>query len=172
MNDMFRRRFDRLKTRNNIPENTVSICNFQDIIGFDNIPGGNYSITVTNYNAYCDISIHYTHTQTAFDLVENNIRELPPEINGLIAEYLPSYITLELRMYYTNTYPFDIPEWSLVYCDDRLASSLKNAKEYYRYIIHNHNSIYQNHNWSPATDIDKDILQFMIRINHFDSLFS
>jgi len=168
---MFQRRFDRLKTRNDIPENTVSICNFQNIIGFDDIPGGIYSITVTNYNTYCAISIHYTHTQTAFDLVAHNIIELPPEINGLISEYLPSYITLELRMDYTPTYPFDNPRWSLVSCDDRLASSLKNAKEYYRYIIHTHNTTYHQDNWSPATNIDKDILQFMVRINHFDSLF-
>jgi len=172
MNNMFQRRFNRLKHRNYIPEHTVSICNFQTIIGFDNIPGGNYSITVTNYDTYCSISIHYTHTQTAFDLVANNIRELPPDINQLISEYLPSYITLELRMDYTPTYPFDIPLWSLISVDDRLASSLKNAKEYYRYIIHTHNTTYQQHNWSPATDIDKDILQFMVRINHFNSLFS
>jgi hypothetical protein len=66
---MFQRRFDRLKHRNYIPINTLSIGNFQDIIGFDNIPGGTYSITVTNYNTYCAISIHYTHTQKAFDLV-------------------------------------------------------------------------------------------------------
>ncbi len=171
MNSMFQRRFDRLKHRNYIPINTVSIGNFQDIIGFDNIPGGTYSITVTNYNTYCAISIHYTHTQKAFDLVANNIRELPSEINDLIAEYLPSYITLELRMDYTPTYPFDNPRWSLLSVDDRLASSLKNAKEYYKYIINTHNTTYHQHNWSPATDIDKDILQFMIRINHFDSLF-
>jgi hypothetical protein len=168
---MFQRRFNRLKIRNNVPVNTASIRNFQDIIGFDTIPGGTYSITVTNYNTYCIIAIHYTHTQTAFDLVAHNIRELPPEINGLIAEYLPSYITLNIRMDYTNTYPFDLPKWSLVSCDDRLASSLKNAEEYYKYIIDTHNSIYRSHNWSPAIDIDKDILQFMIRINHFEGLF-
>ena len=172
MNSMFHRRFYRLKQRNDIPVNTVSIHNFQDIIGLTNIPGGTYSITVTNYNTYCIIAIHYTHIQTAFDLVAHNIRELPPEINGLIAEYLPSYITLELRIDYTNTYPFDIPQWSLVSCNDRLASSLKNAEEYYTYIINTHNSMHRSDNWSPAIDIDKDILQFMIRINHFDSLFS
>jgi restriction endonuclease S subunit len=169
---MFQRRFDRLKTRNNIPLTASYIDNFQNIIGFDNIPSGNYSITVSNHNTYCDISIHYTHTQTAFDLVAHNIRELPPEINGLVSEYLPSYITLELRIDYTSAYPFDIPKWSIVSCNDRLASSLKNAEEYYKYIIYTHNSIYQQHNWTPTIDIDKDILQFMIRINHFDSLFS
>ena len=66
MNSMFNRRIDRLKQRNNIPANTASIHNFQNIIGFDNIPGGTYSITVTNRNTYCDISIHYIHTQTEF----------------------------------------------------------------------------------------------------------
>jgi hypothetical protein len=169
---MFQRRFDRLKKRNNISEHSISIPNFQNIIGFDNIPGGEYSITVTNHNMYCIIDIHYTHTQPHFNLVQNNIRELPPEINRAIAEYLPSYITLSLRIDYTNTYPFDIPRWSMISADDRLASSLKNAEEYYNYIITTHNTTYHHHNWSPATDIDKDILQFMIRINHFDSLFS
>lgn len=172
MNNMFHRRFDRLKRRNDIPLTASYIDNFQHIIGFNNIPGGTYSIKVTNCNTYCDITIHYTHTQTTFDLVSNNIRELPPEINRAIAEYLPSYIILSLRMDYTTSYPFDIPKWSLVSCDDRLASSLKNAETYYKDIVDIHNNTYQQHNWSPAIDIDKDILQFMIRINHFDSLFS
>jgi hypothetical protein len=103
--------------------------------------------------------------------VANNIRELPPERNRAISEYLPSYITLTVRIDYTNTYPFTIPKWSLISCNDRLASSLKNAENYYKYMVDIHNNAYM-HNWSPAINIDKDILQFMIRINHFDSLFS
>jgi hypothetical protein len=88
----------------------------------------------------------------------------------MISEYLPSYITLQIRLDYTDNYPFDAPKWSLISCDDRLASSLKNAEEYYRYLIDNHNNLYCQ-GWSPAIAIDKDILMFIVRINHFTHLF-
>ena len=182
MNSVFNKRFQRLKTRNITPSNTISpnvfcnrskivISNIQNIIGLSDVPGGTYCISAANHETYCIIFIHYIHTQNDFDLVANNIRELPPEINRMISEYLPSYITLQIRLDYTDNYPFDAPKWSLISCDDRLASSLKNAEEYYRYIIENHNSFYTEERWSPAIDIDRDILMFIVRINHFAHLF-
>jgi hypothetical protein len=41
--------------------------------------------------------------------------------------------------------------------------------EYYKEIIQKHNEQYQ-HYWSPATDIEQDILDFLRKINHFDVL--
>ena len=181
MNSVFYKRFNRLTKRQGIMANTssthnlrngdaVSIRNIQNIIGLSDVPGGTYCISVTNHNTYCIIFIHYVHTINDFDLVANNIRGLPPEINRMISEYLPSYITLQIRLDYTDNYPFDAPTWLLISCDDRLASSLKNAEEYYRYLIDNHNSVYSQC-WSPAIDIDRDILMFIVRINHFAHLF-
>jgi len=181
MNSVFHKRFNRLTKREGIMANTssthnlrngsaVSIRNIQHIIGLSDVPGGTYCISVANHNTYCIIFIHYVHTLNHFDLVANNIRGLPPEINRMISEYLPSYITLQIRLDYTDNYPFDAPKWSLISCDDRLASSLKNAEEYYRYLIDNHNSVYSQC-WSPAIDIDRDILMFIVRINHFAHLF-
>lgn len=178
MNSVFHKRFHRLRKRTvtQSPTNILSsgshsfIHNIQNIIGLSDVPGGSYCIYVTNHNTYCIIFIHYTHTLNDFDLVANNIRGLPPEINRMISEYLPSYITLQIRLDYTDNYPFDAPKWSLISCDDRLASSLKNAEEYYKYLIDNHNSVYSQC-WSPAIDIDRDILMFIVRINHFAHLF-
>ena len=124
MNTIFQQRFDRCKARCNIPATLSAIPNFQNIIGLANITGGKYDICVTNNTTYLTISICYTHTLRDFDLVANNIQELSPEINRLIFEYLPSYINLNIRMDYPNNYPFDSPQWSLVSCDDKLASSI------------------------------------------------
>lgn len=170
MSTILQQRFERWKTRCNIPANEPSINNFQNIIGLTNIIGGNYDICVSNHFGYLIICIRYTHTQHSFDLVNNNIRELSPEINHAISEYLPSCITLNIRIDYPNNYPFDEPKWSLVSCDDRLFSSLKNAEEYYKYIINIHNKMNKS-NWSPSTNIDADLLVFIVRINHFDCLF-
>jgi len=115
------------------------------------------------------LNIHYTHN-TGFDLNTYNIIALPPDINSYIAEYLPSYLTLSIQIDYPLPYPFSPPIWGLVYCDDRLASSLENAEEYYSHIVDNHNSA-NNSSWSPAIEISSDILQFIVRIHHFDSLF-
>uniref|UniRef100_A0A6C0HHM0 Uncharacterized protein n=1 Tax=viral metagenome TaxID=1070528 RepID=A0A6C0HHM0_9ZZZZ len=165
----FQRRYRRLQTRNSIPLTTTHIPHFQTIIGFDIIHNGKYYMQLTHSSVgYCIFHLQYTHL--AFDLLTNNIRDLPVEINRAISEYLPSYIILDMRMDYNEHYPFCPPIWSLMNYDDRLASSLKNSEEYYKYIISNHNQSNQI-SWTPAIDIDKDILALMIRINHFDSLF-
>jgi|LauGreDrversion4_1035100.scaffolds.fasta_scaffold00272_6 hypothetical protein len=170
MNNYFHRRFTALKKTNKIPETQITIHDFQRIIGLNNIKGGEYSIGLTAYPDHCRVHIHYINKINMFDLITNNIADLPMEINHMINEYLPSYITLELRLDWTPDYPFTPPKWSMVHCNDYLASSLKNAEEYYNYIVSNHNKANKNE-WSPAITIDSDILAFMVRIHHFDSLF-
>ena len=64
-----------------------------------------------------------------------NIIALPPDINSYIAEYLPSYITLSIQIDYSLHYPFSPPVWGLVSCEERLASYLEKAEEYYRYMV-------------------------------------
>jgi hypothetical protein len=171
MNTYFHRRLNKLKNKCNIPETQNTIVNFQTIIGMDNIPNGAYSIDLTTYETHCDIHIRYTNTLNYFDLSNNNIAELPLEINRLINEYLPSYITLHLQMVLTPNYPFTPPIWIMIECNDYLASSLKNAETYYRNIVDKHNRTNRS-DWSPAFTIECDILAFLVRINHFDSLFS
>lgn len=165
--------FDRIRSlqkRTNSVVDGAHLGNIQKLIGLSDISGGIYYISATNCETYCSLIIHYNHTQNYFDLMKYRIKQLPHEINALISHYLPSTIMLHIHIHFTNGYPFDPPRWSLISCDDRLASSLKNAKEYYEYIIQNHNDS-NLYNWSPATNIDSDILTFMLRIHPFDNLF-
>ena len=171
MINYFHRRFERLVKRCDLPENTQTIDGLQSLMGLGApaLASGTYSISLTKHESFCILHIHYTHT-AGFDLNTYNIIALPPDINNYIAEYLPSYITLSIRIDYMPPYPFSPPVWGLVACDDRLMSSLPNAEEYYKYIITNHNNM-NNTSWSPAIEISSDILQFITRIHHFDSLF-
>jgi hypothetical protein len=41
--------------------------------------------------------------------------------------------------------------------------------DYYQNIIYNHNLQYFNY-WTPVTDIEKDIIDFIRKINHFEIL--
>ena len=149
----------------------MTITDFQSIIGMSNVENGKYKMTLTFHSNYCDLLIYYINTLHTFDLVANNIAELPVDINRKINEYLPCYITLQLRIDYSSrNYPFLPPIWYMVSHNNYLACSLQNAEEYYNYIIANHNEC-NNANWSPVITIEKDILSFIVRINHFDSLY-
>jgi len=171
MINYFNRRFHRLLQQYDLPEHTQTITAVHSLIGLDSLTTapGSYSISLTKHDAFCMLYIHYIH-DPGFDLNTYNIIALPPDINSYIAEYLPSYITLSIQIDYPSHYPFSPPVWGLVSCEDRLASSLPNAEEYYRYMVANHNSTNKT-SWSPAIEMLSDILQFITHIHHFDSLF-
>lgn len=108
-----------------------------------------------------------------FTLNEINIRQLPPEINKIIASYIPSYIEINTIIHYTHNleqtqYPFRPPTWNLISVIDKSSSSI-NLQEYYQYIMNCHNHQYQL-SWSPAIWIEHDILNFITRINHFEQI--
>ena len=165
----FNRRYNKMIKDNFVDENTTIITNFQNIIGLQNTANGIYNISVEKYDRYLLLKIKYKHTQFDFDIKKHTIKELPIEINYLISEYLPCEINLTYMIMYSGDYPFKPPVWSLVSCDERLASCLKNAQEYYEYITDNHNNT-NALSWSPAICIDVDILFYISRINHFENI--
>ena len=97
-----------------------------------------------------------------------NILAFPVEINDIIASYCDEFINLTMQISHPQDYPFVPPIWSLINVQDNV-NSLLNIPEYYEYKIETHNSQYRDY-WSPATDIEKDILDFIQKINHFDYL--
>ena len=103
-----------------------------------------------------------------FTLNETNIRQLPKEINKIIASYIPSYIEINTIIHYLEHYPFNPPTWNLTSVIDKSSSSI-NLQEYYQYIVNCHNHQYQL-SWSPAIWIEHDILNFIERINHFEQI--
>ena len=94
-----------------------------------------------------------------------NFQNLPIEINSMIASYTQEYIRIALKIVFTSEYPFRAPIWSLMNVRHNMNTPL-NLTEYYEYIVDNHNT----QHWSPVTRIEKDVLDFIRKINHFEYL--
>jgi len=94
--------------------------------------------------------------------------QLPKEINDIIRSYTIESIIIDTKIFYGNNYPFSPPVWSLINVLENINISI-DVKKYYNYIVEIHNNHYQ-HYWSPAIDIEMDILEFIQKINHFDYL--
>ena len=118
-------------------------------------------------NTKITLDIHYFKKNK----IIYNFNNLPIEIIRKIQEYGDYYIDMEIDVYFPNEYPFVQPLWCLKNIKHNIkVEQLVNIKEYYSNIISNHNK--QNEtNWSPATELEKDILEFILKINHFEYLF-
>jgi hypothetical protein len=171
--NIFERRYNKLKqiTRMgtdlyNIENNNI-IDNFQNFLGLGDQKNGTFHIKIEKLDKIILLKIKFIPNDI-FDLKNNNIYELPPEINLFISEFIQSYIYFEFQITYTDSYPFDPPTWSMISFDDRL-TNVKNMINYYNYIVRSHN-INNGYSWNPAIDLDKDILYFISKINHFELL--
>jgi len=94
---------------------------------------------------------------------------LPIEIINTISSYGNHYIDLTMEISFPTCYPFQGPTWRVIQIQHNIQHSLDLTK-YYKYVTRNHNKQYNDY-WSPAVDIEKDILDFIRKINHFDYLF-
>jgi hypothetical protein len=100
-----------------------------------------------------------------------NFNNLPIEIIRKIQDYGDNFIDMEVDIYFPKEYPYIRPVW----CLSNIKHNIKleqplSIKEYYNYIITNHNKKNKIY-WSPATKIEADIIEFIQRINHFEHLF-
>jgi len=116
-------------------------------------------------NNSCKLTIKYKHVN--FDINKNNIFELPAELNDVISTYLPSYIKITLTIKYPPDYPFKPPTWSLTELSHNI-NLHADVEEYYSSIVDAHNR--ENREWLPSTWVEKDVILFISRINHFDSV--
>lgn len=98
-----------------------------------------------------------------------DFKKLPKEMNQLIASYYEfDTIHIETIISFPFLYPFHPPVWNLFLVKHNINHPM-NLTEYYQEIVDNHNHQYE-HYWSPATNIEQDILDFIRKINHFDVL--
>ena len=95
---------------------------------------------------------------------------LPQELSRIISEYVPTVINIRIEIAFPNDYPFRRPIYSLMNVEHNVSNSPVILEEYYKYIVDNHNAQYK-HYWSPVIEIQKDILDFIRKINHFEYLF-
>jgi hypothetical protein len=94
---------------------------------------------------------------------------LPQEVSRIIFEYAPTIIDIKVEIDFSNDYPFIQPNYSLIQIEHNHPNTPINLEEYYKYIIDNHNYQYSKY-WSPAILIDRDILDFVRKVNHFEYL--
>jgi hypothetical protein len=98
-----------------------------------------------------------------------NFKIIPNELNDLIHSYLNEYVTIQTDILFPSDYPFIPPIWSLLKVSSNFdfKDLLHNISEY-AVTCHNNQT---TRDWSPATDIEKDILDFIRKINTFEYVF-
>jgi hypothetical protein len=74
---------------------------------------------------------------------------------------------LDCLLTYPLNYPFNPVVWSLHSIIIKEDIQQFDIEEYYTNIISNHNSQY-THSWCPAYYLEKDMLEFIQKINHFE----
>ena len=150
----------------------------EDYFGVKSIPNTHLKFNIIKYNNEILFIIKYIKKNTLYKF------DLPLELNSLIASYTDDYIIIKIRISYGKDYPFKPPIWSLFNVDTNIHNPVLDLKQYYKYLVDlqndqyklfivdnfvNNNYMYTNHNqWSPAITIDKELISFITRINHFE----
>ena len=113
-------------------------------------------------------------TQNTEGLINNF--KLPVELCSIIKSYSSNFISLKFKIEYIGNYPFDQPIWSLVSEENDMTHLPKGfvLSDYFHDLVERHNGQYselsRGHNWSPAIDIRRDMINFILKINHFDMI--
>jgi hypothetical protein len=147
--------------RNNINLNNYFNINIKNcILKLDYIEDNNFYVTV-NYETQKEYEISFI--------------ELPTEINRYINEFLkPIKVEVKFLVKYEQN-PFRPSKWTLFNFSTN-ARHLRNFDNYYIHITDMRNHYYNidSSNWSVFLTVDKDILDFLVRLNlnHIEKMFS
>jgi hypothetical protein len=103
--------------------------------------------------------------------------ELPPEMISKIRSYLTCKIEIKIKIHYSIDYPFAPPIWFIKEVIHSIPNQV-NLMDYYCYKVSVHNQQYVQSlldgipytSWTPAISIEKDILGFIQKINHFNEM--
>jgi hypothetical protein len=99
-----------------------------------------------------------------------NFKNVPNEINDIIYSYLNDYIDIQVKIDYKIDYPFDYPVWTLLHFSSNINSQW-DLYDIFSFFLNCHNNQHIR-DWSPATDIEKDILDFIRKINIFEFIYT
>ena len=106
---------------------------------------------------------------------------LPYEILSYISEYLTYKIEIKTKIVYSLYYPFSPPLWYIHHVHHNIPGQYY-MLDYYIYRVSQHNKSYNtyllkmeepylyNEGWTPAISVEKDILSFIQKVNHFDEM--
>jgi len=128
-------------------------------------------IEKTIHSDCIQLSIHYKKNCPSLDL------DLPFEMNEKIREYLIYDIEIRLKIKYSPSYPFSPPVWFLEGVYHNLPTE-RPLFYYYSHKVSQHNKSYTDFiishyletAWTPAITVEKDILSFVQKVNHFDEV--
>jgi len=103
--------------------------------------------------------------------------DLPNELMAKIRSYLKCKIELKVKIIYSIDYPFSPPIWVMNSVKHTIPNQV-DLTDYYCYKVSAHNNQYvqgfldgiSHSSWTPAIAIEKDILTFIQKINHFDEM--
>ena len=87
-------------------------------------------------------------------------------MSRLVSSYLTLEVMVEFKIMYPADYPWNPPQWSVDTIKYNIGHSF-NLLEYYQYIVQIHNEMLRK-DWSPAISLDKDFIDFLQKINHFE----
>ena len=121
-----------------------------------------YILDIESYNSL-DFSITCTYNPNYI------IANFPKEINTIINKYTKCELLLKFRLLFHDTYPYKPATWSLIGIENNFNNNI-NLENYYNELVEGHNS-HLNNSWSAAIYIEKDILLFLTKINHFEYIF-
>lgn len=155
---------------------TVDMAEFYQINKVDNKVDEKIKIQKTVHSDYILLTIHFRKSPPCPEF------DLPYEINEMIREYLIYVIEIQIKIKYSPSYPFSPPIWFLLAVYHNLVTEVS-LLDYYSYKVNQHNQSYvayivslgshpnyMDNGWTPAITIDKDILSFIQKINHFDEV--
>jgi len=135
--------------------------------------------TDSNNGIYCTVTVEYKRKNNEVYETLHQSTQLPECVLANINDYAYNhdYIRLKFKITYPYNYPFEPPLWSMVSIDntikhDALAYGGLTLTDYYSYLVEVHNRRYRDENrqWYPNITVEKDVLMFLTRINHFDCI--
>ena len=121
---------------------------------------------------FCIFSVDFV-TQNAPNL-KFDFMGLPTELSDIVNSYSSNFISLQFKIEFPMNYPFDAPIWSLIDEKDDMTHlpSTFALNDYYQDLAERHNGQYnevsRGYNWTPSMTIRTDMINFIIKILHFD----
>jgi hypothetical protein len=107
-------------------------------------------------DSLCQCVLTIESRKRDYDLLKNNIIELPRDMNNEIYDYLYSHHKIKYTITLPPEYPFVESVWNLIEYQE---NGKKRPTEELM--------LFCNGNWSPAMSIDKEILTFISTLEWF-----
>ena len=141
----------------------------------------NISVNQLDYNLYNVIlNLKYPEYMTSLiasrDFLRINDIGLGMRINYMILDYIPVENTIDLvfNIKYHDNYPLSNPIWSVITAKTTMNLMLPDnytLYDYYNYLVTNKNDRFIDINrWNPIITMEKDILDFIVFLNHYEYL--